>query len=179
MDKPKPMTELTRIRQERNLSQQRLADASGVNKATINQIERGRRSPNVETLTRLAHTLEVEVADFFPKAQASLWTAEIPEERHASWDEVLRRSFEDARKAMDEGASLNELSPEQREWLQEKLAEMDAWHYGMGTQEQSMVAKRGGKAEAAGRSREEGEEDRDHWAHSCPDAQHRAAKQEA
>ncbi len=72
MEQPKPMTELTRIRQERALSQQGLADASGVNKATINQIERGRRSPNVETLGKLAAALGVEVADFFPKAQASL-----------------------------------------------------------------------------------------------------------
>jgi transcriptional regulator with XRE-family HTH domain len=72
MDEPKPMRELTRIRQERNLSQQRLADASGVNKATINQIERGRRSPNVETLEKLATALGVEMGDLFPKGQASL-----------------------------------------------------------------------------------------------------------
>src|SRR5215210_3140086 len=72
MDGPKPMRELTRIREERGLSQQALADASGVNKATINQIERGRRSPNLETLEKLAGALAVEMADFFPKAQASL-----------------------------------------------------------------------------------------------------------
>ena len=76
MDEPKPMTGLTRIRQERNLSQQRLADAAGVNKATINQIERGRRSPNVETLEKLATALGAEVADFFPTVQASLWPEE-------------------------------------------------------------------------------------------------------
>jgi transcriptional regulator with XRE-family HTH domain len=72
MDEPKPMTELTRIRQERNLSQQGLADASGVNKATINQIERGRRSPNVETLEKITAALGVELGDLFPKGQASL-----------------------------------------------------------------------------------------------------------
>jgi len=72
MDEPKPMRELTRIREERGLSQQGLADASGVNKATINQIERGRRSPNLDTLEKLAGALAVEMADFFPKAQAPL-----------------------------------------------------------------------------------------------------------
>src|SRR5829696_8930840 len=72
MDGPKPMRELTRIREERGLSQQGLAVASGVNKATINQIERGRRSPNLDTLEKLADALAVEMADFFPKAQASL-----------------------------------------------------------------------------------------------------------
>ncbi len=68
------MQELTRIRNERGWSQQRLSDESGVNKATINQIERGRRSPNLETLEKLADALNVGVGDFFPKAQASLWS---------------------------------------------------------------------------------------------------------
>ena len=75
------MEELTRIRNERGWSQQRLADESGVNKATINQVERGKRSPNVETLTKLAHALGVGVADLFPKAQASLWSDEALERR--------------------------------------------------------------------------------------------------
>ncbi len=66
------MEELRRIREERGLSQQGLSDASGVNKATINQIERGRRSPNVDTLAKLADALGVEVGDFFPKAQSRL-----------------------------------------------------------------------------------------------------------
>jgi hypothetical protein len=48
---------------------------------------------------------------------------------------------------MEQGASLDELSPEQREWLQEKLAAMDEWRYGMGTQdlgaqERSVAAER-------------------------------------
>jgi transcriptional regulator with XRE-family HTH domain len=77
MDQPKPMRELTRIREERGLSQQRLADASGVNKATINQIERGRRSPNLETLEKLAGALGVELSDFFPKDQPPLPLNEV------------------------------------------------------------------------------------------------------
>jgi transcriptional regulator with XRE-family HTH domain len=66
------MHELTRIRNERGWSQQKLSDLARVNKATINQIERGRRSPNVETLEKLAAALGVELGDFFPKAQAQL-----------------------------------------------------------------------------------------------------------
>src|SRR4051812_29038399 len=111
MDEPKPMRELTRIREERGLSQQALADASGVNKATINQIERGRRSPNLETLEKLAGALGVEMADFFPKAQAPLplepeaagLTAADPsaklapakalEEIAGLWEEQLARGF--------------------------------------------------------------------------------------
>jgi transcriptional regulator with XRE-family HTH domain len=101
MDEPKPMRELTRIREEQGLSQQGLADASGVNKATINQIERGRRSPNLETLEKLASALVVEVADFFPKAQAELPDFEelsIPELKHVAkglWAEWRERAAYD------------------------------------------------------------------------------------
>lgn len=66
------MEELTRLRTDRGWSQQRLANEADVDKATVNQIERGRRSPNVETLEKLADALGVGVADFFPKAQAPL-----------------------------------------------------------------------------------------------------------
>ena len=66
------MQELTRIRNERGWSQQKLSDVAKVNKATINQIERGRRSPNVETLEKLATALGVELGDLFPKVQARL-----------------------------------------------------------------------------------------------------------
>jgi transcriptional regulator with XRE-family HTH domain len=108
MDEPKPMRELTRTREERGLSQQGLADASGVNKATINQIERGRRSPNVDTLEKLADALTVEIADFFPKAQAPLFREpperDFPEERRGdaydvALDAARRQAVQDRQAA--------------------------------------------------------------------------------
>lgn len=109
MDEAKPMRELTRIREERGLSQQGLADASGVNKATINQIERGRRSPNVETLEKLSDALGVGVADFFPKAQASLWSGELPERRpKLSWEVAQSHAKMGARLAEVWGPELEE-----------------------------------------------------------------------
>jgi transcriptional regulator with XRE-family HTH domain len=66
------MDEVRRIRNERGLSQQGLADSSGVNKVTINHIEQGKANPSVSTLDKLARALDVEVGDFFPKAQAPL-----------------------------------------------------------------------------------------------------------
>ncbi len=88
------MEELTRLRAERGWSQQRLADESKVNKATINQIERGRRSPNVETLEKLADALGAGVGDFFPKAQAPLWSGDDGQERrndvYGPWIDFLR-----------------------------------------------------------------------------------------
>ena len=66
------MEELKRLREEKGWSQTRLAQESGVDRATINQVEGGRRSPTISTLEVLATALDVEVADFFPKAQAPL-----------------------------------------------------------------------------------------------------------
>jgi transcriptional regulator with XRE-family HTH domain len=66
------LEELKRIREKKGWSQTRLAQESGVDRATINQVEGGRRSPTIATLEVLAATMGAEVADFFPKAQAPL-----------------------------------------------------------------------------------------------------------
>ena len=76
------MQELRRIRKERGLTQRELADASGVDPATISLIETGKRRPHLETLDSLALVLGVEVVEFFPKVQASLWPEEEPERRN-------------------------------------------------------------------------------------------------
>jgi transcriptional regulator with XRE-family HTH domain len=49
----------------------RLAVAADMNPATLNRIEQGKANPNLKTLKRLATALDVEVGDFFPKAQRS------------------------------------------------------------------------------------------------------------
>jgi transcriptional regulator with XRE-family HTH domain len=52
---------LRAIRQSRGLSQQMLAEAAGVNRKTVNRIECGRFSPNLNTLMRLAYALSLKV----------------------------------------------------------------------------------------------------------------------
>jgi transcriptional regulator with XRE-family HTH domain len=59
-----------RLREERGLNQAQLAVSVGTGPSAISQIENGKRSPNSETLVKLARALDVEVADLFPKAQA-------------------------------------------------------------------------------------------------------------
>jgi transcriptional regulator with XRE-family HTH domain len=66
------LEELRRMREEAGFTQVGLAKASGVDRATINKIEQGHRSPTIETLEKLAGALGNEMADFFPKAQAPL-----------------------------------------------------------------------------------------------------------
>jgi len=65
------------MREARGMTQVQLAAASGVNRATINQIERGRRKATLETLEKLALALDAEMADFFPKMQARLFTPSV------------------------------------------------------------------------------------------------------
>src|SRR5215207_8517509 len=93
------MDELRRIRKERGLSQQRLAELAKVDKVTIVHIEGGKVSPKVETLEKLASALEIEVADLFPKVQASLFRelpdSAVQEERRPSlrsWIDFTRRT---------------------------------------------------------------------------------------
>lgn len=92
------MEELKRLREQKGWSQARLAQESGVDRATINQVEGGRRSPTIATLEVLAEALGVEIADLFPKAQAPLFREvpeqEPPEERRSplsAWAEYARR----------------------------------------------------------------------------------------
>lgn len=56
---------LRRIRVERRISQEELAYASGVERAYVGHLERGKKNPTIKTLDKLADTLGCKVADFF------------------------------------------------------------------------------------------------------------------
>ncbi len=87
------MKEIRRIRKERGLTQRGLAAASGVDQATISQIESGRHRPNLDTLDKLAEALSVGVGEFFPKPQPSLF--EAVERRRRSKATEARRIAEE------------------------------------------------------------------------------------
>lgn len=55
-----------RIRENRKLSQEALADAAGLHRTHISLIERGERSVRIETIERLARALRVQPADMMP-----------------------------------------------------------------------------------------------------------------
>ena len=61
------------IRKDRGWSQERTAAEASIDRVTLVNIETGKSSPTVETLEKLARALAVEVADFFPKAQSTLF----------------------------------------------------------------------------------------------------------
>lgn len=53
------------LRDQRRLSQQALAEASGISRNTLSLIERGQTSPTVSTLKVLARALSVDINAFF------------------------------------------------------------------------------------------------------------------
>src|SRR5215203_3986837 len=68
------MEQLKRLREERGLSQVKLAAKADLNPATVNQIERGARNASPGTLRKLAEALGVSLVDLiegnYPKAPA-------------------------------------------------------------------------------------------------------------
>ena len=57
---------IQRLRQQRGLSQERLAELAGKSTKHIGEIERGRANVKLDTLARIAAALAVDVADLFP-----------------------------------------------------------------------------------------------------------------
>ncbi len=80
------MEKLKQLREERGLSQVKLAARADLNPATVNQIERGMRDASPGTLRKLADALEVSLYDLLeeeaPKAHAPL-QLELEEQRGA------------------------------------------------------------------------------------------------
>src|SRR5215210_2420550 len=64
--------EVRRLREARGWSQMRLAVEADMSVSGISMVENGHRNLTTTTLGKLAKALEVEIADLFPKGQASL-----------------------------------------------------------------------------------------------------------
>lgn len=58
-------THLRRLRLERKLSQERLAERSGLNYKYIGRIELGKAEPGADVLVRLARALEIPIGEIF------------------------------------------------------------------------------------------------------------------
>lgn len=56
---------LRRVRKERGLSQEALADLVGINRNYVGMIERRENSPTVDMVERLALALEIDPVDIF------------------------------------------------------------------------------------------------------------------
>jgi len=56
---------LKTLRKEKGLSQEELAERSGLNRPYISGIEKGKRNVSIETVEKLSQALNVPVRDFF------------------------------------------------------------------------------------------------------------------
>jgi len=63
---------LRRLRVERDVSQERLAFDSGVDRSYVGGMERGEENPTVDVLEKLATTLDVPLAALFVLAEGEL-----------------------------------------------------------------------------------------------------------
>jgi len=81
---------LKELRINAGFSQRELATRAGLTPGAVWQVEH-RKSGSPATLKKLADVLGVEVGDFYPKVQASLWPEEEPERRNPEPGEAARR----------------------------------------------------------------------------------------
>jgi transcriptional regulator with XRE-family HTH domain len=126
---------LAELRESQALTLRDLAERSGVDANTINQVELGHRKPRPSTLRKLAKALDVEVADFFREPAVPL--AEAPREagltslptewleRHSAKrllmsDEEIIRNFERLASGSDRQVVPDRFEQEARETLREE-----------------------------------------------------------
>jgi transcriptional regulator with XRE-family HTH domain len=54
---------IVKLRKDRRMTQQQLADKAGISREFLNRLERARMDPSLTTLEKLAKALRVKVAD--------------------------------------------------------------------------------------------------------------------
>jgi transcriptional regulator with XRE-family HTH domain len=58
---------LKKVREQRGISQEKLADIMEMHRNTVALLERGQRNPSLETIKKLAKALRVDPGKFFEK----------------------------------------------------------------------------------------------------------------
>jgi transcriptional regulator with XRE-family HTH domain len=61
---------LAEVRRDRGLTQETLGEQTGVHRNYIGGIERGERSPTIETIAVLADALDVTLGELFTRAES-------------------------------------------------------------------------------------------------------------
>ena len=79
---------IARLRKERSMTLQTLAQRSGLSKGYLSKVENGLKTPPVSTLSRIARSLGVEMADLFerPANESKIMIVRASERRQVSRD---------------------------------------------------------------------------------------------
>src|SRR5215210_6366122 len=134
------MEKLKRLREERGLSQVKLAARADVNPSTVNQIERGMRDASPGTLRKLADALDISLYELMmeeeaPKAQAPLPLEEATDAGQLPRVQAFlgRHPSDTSRIAVAEGVA-GALEGYYRRWNTDldRHIEEDTFPYGMG-----------------------------------------------
>lgn len=64
-------SQLRALRLDRGWSQEEFAHRATIDRTYVSGVERGVRNPTLDIISRLADTLEIEVADLFPRTSPS------------------------------------------------------------------------------------------------------------
>ena len=102
------MDRLAELRESQGLTLRDLAERSGVDANTINQVELGHRKPRPSTLRKLAKALNVEVEDFFREPAVPL--GEVPREAGLSEEGVPEKPEQEPRIGIDYSACIDALN---------------------------------------------------------------------
>lgn len=63
---------LRELRQHKEMSQEQLAEAAGLDRSFISLVERGIQSPNVVILLKIAEVLKVKASDLVARTEATM-----------------------------------------------------------------------------------------------------------
>ena len=102
---------ITRLRKEKGLSQEELADKIGLKKQTISNIERGRRYPTFENLDRIASVLNASPIQLFGSLK-EVAVSDVPKvlDRIDEYDERVRQIFQAERTLKDLDEAIEKLT---------------------------------------------------------------------
>lgn len=57
---------LRKLRKDKGLTQEELADLAGLHPTFIGAVERGVKNPSLKSISKIAEALEIDLRDFFP-----------------------------------------------------------------------------------------------------------------
>lgn len=88
------------LRQSRGLSQEKLAFKAGLNTSFLGQVERGQKSPTIETLYKISSALDARLDELFQFDYATVIETELSYADKISFE--LRGRTEEEKKAVYE-----------------------------------------------------------------------------